>query len=64
MIELTTTAAAALHQFAVGRFVANLQLRHAKGDAQRALAAAEAWQQAEMLSVLRRAAQQGESDDI
>jgi hypothetical protein len=60
MIELTDTQAAALHQFAVGRFVAGLQLRHAKGDNRKALAAAEAWQYAEMLGVLRRAAQQGE----
>lgn len=61
MIELTDTQAAALHQFAVGHFVASLQQCHAKGDTQKALAAAEAWQYAEMMRVLRRAAQeQGE----
>lgn len=46
-IELTDTQAATLHGFAVGYFVASLQLRHAKGDTQKALAAAEAWQSAE-----------------
>jgi hypothetical protein len=61
MIELTDTQAVALHQFAVGRFVANLQQYHAKGDTQKALAVAEAWQSAEMMRVLRRAArEQGE----
>ena len=59
-VELTDTQAAALHTAAVSRFVTSMQLRHAKGDTQKALAAAEAWQSAEMLSVLRRAAQQGE----
>lgn len=57
MIELTDAQAATLHAAAVGRFVASLQLCHAKGDDRKALAAAEAWQHAEMLSVLRRAAQ-------
>ena len=52
-VELTDAQAAALHNAAVGRFVANLQQCHAKGDAQKALAAAEAWQYAEMLGVLR-----------
>lgn len=59
--ELTDTQAAALHSAAVGRFVASPQLRHAKGDTQKALAAAEAWQGAEIMRVLRGAAQeQGE----
>ena len=58
-VELADTQAVALHKFAVGRFVANLQQCHAKGNTQKALAAAEAWQQAEMLGVLRRAAQEG-----
>lgn len=58
-VELVDTQAAALHEFAVGRFVASLQLRHAKGDTWKALAAAEAWQYAEMMRVLRRAARQG-----
>lgn len=61
-IELTNTQAAALHEFAVGRFVANLQQCHAKGDTQKALAAAKAWQYAEIMRVLRGAAQeQGET---
>ena len=60
-VELADTQAAALHEFAVGRFVANLQQCHAKGDTQKALAAAEAWQSAEIIRVLRQAArEQGE----